>query len=295
MSKFVPWNSQLLDEWRQKYARGKFIDLDGHSTHYIEKGEGEPVILLHGYFYDLLQWSKKVDAVAEVFKVYAFDLWGFGYSTREPMDYGYQLYADQLLKFMDALNIRKASLVGQSMGGGTCILFCTQHKERVDKMVLVASGGMPNPPALLTRMTCLPGVGEFLFRLRGSRKGILKANFIYNEKLITNEYLETVTRFHQIKGTTEVLLKILRKKFFDKLLDKIQKLGEMDVPILIVWGRQDKSIPLEIGKQMRKILKGSHLEILDPAGHCPNDEQPEKFNEIAIRFLYKDNCSMYNS
>ena len=56
MAEFIPWNSQPLDEWAKKHAAGKFTDLDGHSTHYIEKGAGEPVILIHGFFYDSYTW-----------------------------------------------------------------------------------------------------------------------------------------------------------------------------------------------------------------------------------------------
>jgi pimeloyl-ACP methyl ester carboxylesterase len=65
---------------------GKFIELGGHSTHYIERGAGEPIILIHGFFYDSYTWSNNLDALADRFKVYALDLWGFGYNTREPMD-----------------------------------------------------------------------------------------------------------------------------------------------------------------------------------------------------------------
>ena len=101
MSEFIPWNSQPLDFWASKYAQGKFVDSDGRRTHYIEKGEGEPVILLHGFFYDSYLWAANIDALAQNFKVYALDLWGCGYSTREPLDYSYQLYADQVLMFMD--------------------------------------------------------------------------------------------------------------------------------------------------------------------------------------------------
>ncbi|MEE8372329.1 MAG: alpha/beta fold hydrolase, partial [Dehalococcoidia bacterium] len=162
MAGFVPWNSQPLDEWSDKHATGKFIDLGGNSTHYVEKGEGEPVILVHGFFYDSYMWNKNIDALAKRFKVYALDLWGFGYSSRDPMDYSYPLYADQLLGFMDALNIQKASLVGQSMGGGTCILFAVRHRDRVNKMILVDPAGMPNPLPLLGKMANLPKVGEFL-------------------------------------------------------------------------------------------------------------------------------------
>lgn len=287
MTKAIPWNSKPVDEWRRKYAPGKFICLDGHITHYIERGEGEPIILLHGWFHDSQMWAKNIDALAKRFKVYAMDLWEFGYSTREPVDHGYPLYANQLLKFMDALNIKQASLMGQSMGAGTSILFCTQHRERVKKMVLVASGGMPNPPLLMTRITCLPGIGEFLFRLGGSRKGILKSVFIHNEKSIGGGYFEDLTRFHQIKGSTEALLRSLRKNFFDKLLNEIRRLGEMDVSILIVWGRHDRSIRLDIGLRIHEILKGSRLEILEQSAHCPNYEESEEFNNIVLNFLSK--------
>lgn len=290
----ITWNSQPVDKWRRKYAPGKFIDLSGHITHYIEKGDGRPVILLHGWFHDSEMWSRNIDALAKSFKVYTIDLWGFGYSTREILDWGYPLYSEQLLKFMDTLGIGKASLIGQSMGGGTAILFCTQHRERVDKMVLVASGGMPNPPFLATRITCLPHIGEFLFHLGCTGflplgyltpKGILKSIFIHNEKSIANGFFEELTRFHQIRGTTETLLSSLRKDFFDKLLPEINKLGEMEVPILVVWGRHDRAIRLKLGQEMHKILRSSRLEIFEDAAHCPNYEQAEKFNDIVISFL----------
>jgi pimeloyl-ACP methyl ester carboxylesterase len=287
MAEFIPWNSQPLDEWAKKYAKGKFIDLDGYSAHYLEKGEGAPVILIHGFFYDSYMWNKNIDALADRFKVYAIDLWGFGYSTREPMDYGYPLSADQVLKFMDARSIETACLVGQSMGGGTSILFCLQHRDRVEKMILVDPAGMPNPLPLIGKISNLPKVGEFLLGLNGNyyRKTVLANAFIYDKRFITDSYLENVTQFHKVQGTAEASLKILRKRFFDTLLDEIHRLGDMDVPILIIWGRQDKAIPVERGKEMHKILKGSQLEILDQAGHCPHDEQSQRFNKFAVDFL----------
>jgi pimeloyl-ACP methyl ester carboxylesterase len=287
MIESIPWNSQPLDEWARKYAAGKFIDLDGYSTHYIEKGEGEPVILIHGFLYNSYTWNNNIDALADRFKVYALDLWGFGYSTREPLDYGYPLYADQLLKFMDALNIQKASLVGHSMGGGTCIFFSVQHRERVNKVILVDPAGMPNPLPLIGKIANLPKVGEFLLGLKGNfyREMVLSTTFIYDKGFITDSYFENVTRFHKIKGTTEVLLKILRKQFFHTLLDEIRRLGEIDVSILIIWGRHDKAVPFERGQEMYKILRGSRLEIFEQMGHCPHDEQSQKFNQLALDFL----------
>ncbi len=287
MSEFIPWNSQPLDVWASKYAQGKFIDLDGRKTHYIEKGEGSPVILLHGFFYDSYLWAANIDALAENFKVYALDLWGFGYSTREPLDYDYQLYVDQVLLFMDSLGISRASLVGQSMGGGTAILFCVQYRERVNKLLLVAPAGLPNPLPLTVKFFKLPGIGEFFLGLNSNalRRKNLKDFWIHNAELLTESYFENVTRFHKIDKTTEVLLTILRKQFFYKLSDEINCLAQMEVPILLVWGREDKAVPLRCGQEMHRILKGSRLEIVDNAGHVPNFEGAEKFNQLAVDFL----------
>ena len=287
MSDFISWNSQPLEAWAHKNASGKFIDLDGRSTHYIEKGEGEVIILLHGFFYDSYLWDSNIEVLAKQFKVYAVDLWGFGYSTREPLDYGYQLYSDQVLMFMDALGIQKASLAGQSMGGGTAIWFCVQHRQRVNRLILIDAAGVPHGLPLTGKFFNLPMVGEFFLGLKNNliRRKNLADVFIYNKELITDSYFENVTRFHKIKDTTERMLTILRKKFFHTLSDQLEQLSQLDVPILIVWGREDKAIPLQKGQEMHKILKDSRFEILDNAGHVPNYECAEEFNKLALDFL----------
>jgi len=287
MSDFISWNSQPLGVWADKYAKGKFIDLDGRSTHYIEKGEGESIILLHGFFYDSYLWERNIEVLAEHFKVYALDLWGFGYSTREPLDYGYQLYSDQVLMFMDALGIQSASLAGQSMGGGTAIWFCVQHIQRVNKLILVDAAGVPHALPLTGKFFNLPRVGEFFLGLNTDliRRKNLADLFIHNKDLLTDSYFENVTRFHKIKGTIECSLTILRKQFFHTLSDQLQQLSQLDVPLLIVWGREDKAIPMQKGEEMHKILNGSRFEILDNAGHVPNYERAEEFNKLALDFL----------
>jgi pimeloyl-ACP methyl ester carboxylesterase len=277
MSEPIPWNSQPLDVWAEKHAQGKFIDLAGRATHYIERGEGEPVILLHGYFYDSYLWAANLDVLAERFKVYALDLWGFGYSTREPMDYGYPLYAEQVLMYMDGLGIQRASLMGQSMGGGTAILFCVEHRDRVRKLVLVEPAGWPQPLPLIGKLFNLPRVGEFLLALNTDavRKGLLANQWVFNKDLLTETYFENVTRFHKVKGTTEAFLAILRKQFFHTLSDELHRLGQMDVPILLVWGREHSPIALHSGEEMHRVLEG----------HVPNYERPVLFNELAMNFL----------
>ncbi len=287
MSDFIPWSSQPLDDWAAKYAKGKFIDLDGRKTHYVEKGEGEPVIFLHGFLFDCNLWASNIDALAERFKVYALDFWGFGYSTREPLDYGYPLYVEQLTMFMDSLGIEKASLVGQSMGGATAVIFYNRHKDRVNKLLLVDPAGLHNPLPLTGKVFNLPKVGEFFMGLNTNaiRKMNLGSFWIHNKDLLTQDYLEEITGYQKVEGSTEVLLSVLRKDFFDKEDDEIAKLAEADIPVLIVWGRQDKAIPLSTGEKYHGMCKDSRMEVLDNAGHVPNVEQSGKFNQLAMDFL----------
>ncbi|RZA08201.1 MAG: alpha/beta hydrolase [Moraxellaceae bacterium] len=287
MSDYIRWNSQPLDSWASKYAKGKFVDLDGKKTHYIEKGEGEPVILLHGFFYDSYLWEENINFLAQKFKVYALDLWGCGYSTRDPLDYSYQLYTNQLLLFMNYLGLERASLVGQSMGGGTAMMFCLQHRHRVNKLLLVDPAGLPNSLPLAAKFVNLPRVGEFFMGLSvdALRRDTLSDIFIHNKELVTDEYFENVTRFHKVNGTVESILSIQRENFFDTLSDEINRLADVDVEILIVWGREDKGIPLSRGQEMHRILKHSRLVIIDNAGHVPNFECSGEFNRIAVEFL----------
>jgi pimeloyl-ACP methyl ester carboxylesterase len=286
MGKFIPWNSQPIQEWTKKYAPGKLINLNGYQTHYLKSGEGEPVILLHGFGSDSYTWHNNINAFAARFKVYAIDLWGCGYSTREPLDYGYPLYVNQLRCFMDALGIEKASLIGQSMGGGTIIKFTTEHRDRVKSIVLVCASGVPHKCVPAQQILALPGLGELALSLPTEfvRKLIIKKVYLY-WKEVSQEYFNGLTWSQKIKGSNEAYLKIMRLKFFHTLGTEVQQLGEMRIPTLIVWGRHDKAIPLRLGQEIHRILKDSKLEIFENSGHEPHDEEPEKFNRAILDFL----------
>lgn len=132
MGDFVPWNSQPLEDWAGEFAEGDFIELSGRRTHFVERGQGVPLLLIHGFNLDWHTWTKNIEPLADHFRVFALDLWGQGFSTREPLEYGYALFAEQVEMSMAALGIEKASLVGHSMGGGTAVAFALRHRERVE-------------------------------------------------------------------------------------------------------------------------------------------------------------------
>jgi pimeloyl-ACP methyl ester carboxylesterase len=287
MDSYIPWNSQSLEKWSNRYARGEFIELNGRSTHYLERGDGEPVILIHGFNMDIHTWSQNINDLAEQYRVLAIDLWGQGFSTREPLDYGYALYAEQIRRFMDALDIQKVNLVGHSMGGGTAIYFAVRFPERVNSLVLVDSTGIPNPLPLRSKFFTLPGVGEFLMSINNNyfRRKNLGDIWFHDRDLLTEKVFEDLMQFHKVRGTSEVLLKILRKQFFHTLSDEIGQLDLLNIPTMVVWGRNDVSIPVGVGQEMHERISGSRFEVIENGGHMPNWESPDHFNRAVLGFL----------
>ena len=287
MMDFTPWNSQPFDQWAATYAEGRFIDLAGHRTHYFEAGSGKPVILIHGFNLDFHTWIKNIDRLAARFKVFAPDLWGQGYSTRRPLDYGYELFREQIRLFMEAMDIQKASLVGHSMGGGTSIVFSLKHRDKVDKLVLVDSTGIPTKLPFRSKVFRLRGVAELLMSLRTDRirRMNLEDIWIHDRELLTDDYYQKLVLYQKIEGSTEALLTILRKDFFNTLENEIRELGHLDIPTLIIWGREDKSLPLRCAEEMHHLIPRSRLEILDNAGHLANFDRADDFNELVISFL----------
>ena len=280
------WDTQPLDAWTARYAPGQLICLNGKQTHYVVKGTGKPVILLHGFFFDGTLWCRNLDALALSFKVYVLDLWGFGYSERitEP---SYECYVEQLAAFMQALGIEKASLIGQSLGGGVAMQFSVQFPGKVDQLVLVDSAGLPNPEPFSARLFKVRGVGERLMAIPGYaiRRRMLRDFFLYRAEAVPPDLFRRLTWFQRIAGTSAAALALMRLGFADKLEAVVQRLAALDMPVLVVWGGQDRAIPLALGRRIHQMLPRSALVVIPDAGHVPNLEQPDAFNSQVIAFL----------
>lgn len=275
----------------QKYAKGKFVTVDGKKVHYLEAGSGPPIILIHGFMYNTVMWKKNIDALAKKFKVYAIDLWGWGYSERlKENEYSFERYGRQVVGFMDALNIRKATFAGQSMGGGISVYVAAYHPDRVDRLILVAPAVIPYPMTTIGQIYQLPFVGEFMNAIPGDvlMKNNIKSIWFHDEKKVTDQYLKEVIQPLCIKGSYAGMMYIIRNVLKDPLVEKeANLLAGMDKPILIVHGKEDKGVPLDRSKRLNDLWKGSKLVIFDNAGHSPHEEYPEKFNQLALEFLSK--------
>ena len=277
------------EEAIKQYATGKFVTVDGKRVHYLEKGSGSPVILIHGFLYHTVMWQKNIDALAERFKVYAVDLWGFGYSERLPrLDYSFPLYAGQIKGFMEAKGIPKAILIGQSMGGGISVYLAAKHPDKVERLILIDPAVTPYPDTIVGTIYKLPGVGEFLNLLPGDflMKNNLKSIWFHNPNKVTDAYAEEVLRPLCIKGSQEALMYVLRNVLREPFVEnEARDLARADLPILLVHGREDRAVPLNNSRVLNKMWKNSRLAVFERAGHSPHEEHPEKFNALALAFL----------
>jgi pimeloyl-ACP methyl ester carboxylesterase len=269
-------------------APGSFVELPGGRCHYREAGEGPPVVLIHGFMYSTVMWESVLEPLSAHFRVLALDLFGWGYSSRdEGRNYDYQLYADQLRSFLDALGLERAALVGQSMGGGAAIRFAVQHPERVERLVLVDPSSLPNPLPLAGQLFALPLVGELLMTAGGDAvlAKNLRDHWFHDPARVTPEYVARVGASLRIRGSSWTVLNILRTLDFGSQEALLDQLAELGLPTLLVWGRQDAAVPLELGRRMQRLLPGAELLVIDDAGHTPHEEHPEVFLERVVPFL----------
>lgn len=277
------------EEAVERYARGQLVEVGGRKVHYIEKGEGAPVIFIHGFMYHTVMWDKNIDALAEHFKVYAIDLFGWGFSERlDETEYSFARYAGQVTGFMDALGIETASLVGQSMGGGISVYTAAHFPERVDRLILAGPAVLPYSESITARTYRLPLIGEFFNAIPGDavQKNTLKTLWFFQGERVTDEYVQKVAQPLCIPGSYAGLMYVLRNVLKEPLVEReAHLLAGMGKPILIVHGRQDKAVPYEKSETLNDLWPSSRLVIFEKVGHNPQEENAEAFNGLAIDFL----------
>lgn len=238
-------------------------------------GEGEPLILFHG-------WGASINSMAPIwqffkskFKVYVLDFPGQGNKSSDPKTvWGIPEYADMVLKFMNELKIEKPHVIAHSFGGRVAIYLSSMNKDLFNKIVLVDSAGV-KPRTSLKKM-----IKIFMFKCG---KNILK---ITTPK---NKYDEKIDNLRKKFGSSDYgALKsdIIRKTFSNVInLDLTKNLKEIKNPVLLIWGEDDKDTPLYMAKIMEKNIKDSGLAILKNAGHFSYIDKSYEFNLIVDKFL----------
>ena len=249
-----------------------FIEVNGIRVRYVEKGSGKNVILVHGLGGSLESWRNNLEHLSSMFRVVALDLPGFGFSDKPDVEYTPWFYADFLPKFLSRLGIRKACLVGHSMGGLVALATSIRHPEIVEKLVLVDAAGLDDWTAKVVR----EAMGEWWNMERLKR--------FYEEYVgkPDEKILELRLKLYEDEGLRRAYLSAL--KALEKTISP-EEVSKVSAPTLIIWGEGDRLTRPEGGVKLKSTIKGSRLVVFKDVSHTPHADKPEEFNKLVSEFL----------
>ncbi len=262
----------------------KFVNVRGLEVRYVTEGEGEPIVLVHGMGCSVYSWRLLIPLLSDEYKVYAFDLPGFGLSDK-PSDYDYSLESqgEFVIDFLDAVGLDKTILLGHSMGGVIVGYAAAKHPERVSKLVLnnpgYYSGGAPE--FLKYLFFPLDRISSRMFFNRDFEREMLKIMY-YDDSLATDETVDAYLVAGKTPGAVDALTSMGRSegvKQYTGITDRIT------MPAFIVWGKNDANIHFEDSERLHSEIKGSEIFYIDNCGHMVPEEKPEIMASAIKQFL----------
>lgn len=270
-----------------KYTGGesKFIDVDGLNVHYRDEGAGPVLLCLHGVQSSLHTWDGWVNVMKNKYRIIRIDLPGWGFTG--PSNFGYK--ADKttvfLKKFLDALGIKKIYLAGNSYGGFVSWNFAKDYPDVVEKLILVDAAGYPFESPLIVTLLSTPVIRDISATITPR---FVVAHFVrdvYGDKSKVTQ--ETIDRYYSLMmydGNRKESVKFMLEA--QKQLEK-EPVGvnTIKVPTLIMWGKEDAWIPLDVMERFKKDLPQARAIVYDGAGHVPMEEIPEITAKDADNFL----------
>ncbi|KAJ8439756.1 hypothetical protein Cgig2_009580 [Carnegiea gigantea] len=275
----------------------------GYRIHYVEQGEGPPIVLIHGFGASAFHWRYNIPELSKRYKVYAVDLLGFGWSEKAIIEYDSMVWMDQVVDFLKEVVKEPAVVVGNSLGGFTALAVAASLPEKVTGVVLLNSAGQfgdANPKAAESednpfQKFILKPLKEafqrivlgFLFwqaKQPARIVSVLKSVYI-NSSNVDDYLVESITQPASDPKAGEVYYRLMtrfmsnqRKYTLDSLLSKLS------CPLLLIWGDLDPWVGPTKAVKIKEFYPNTTLVNLQ-AGHCPHDELPELVNKALLDWL----------
>ena len=268
-----------------------FVTRGGINVHYLEAGEGPVVLLVHGLGTSMVTWYCNIDAlVSGGYRVLALDLPGHGDSDKpKDLDYNPAGAAELIHHFLVELKLDRISLVGNSAGGLVAGLFSLAYPQQVEKLVLVAAGGLGRHVTWLLRAMAVPVLGELIYQPGLQSPLSLVRRIFFRPPPILAKVLPEMERVRKLHGARHAAIQSVRssvnllgqrKKSY--ILDRLQDLKR---PLLTIWGEEDSILPVSQAEAVRRALPRSVTRVIPECGHWPHMEKADQFNDLLVRFL----------
>jgi pimeloyl-ACP methyl ester carboxylesterase len=265
---------------------------DGARAHVRDRGPrgGLALVLIHGSNASFLTWEPWVKRLVDTFRVITVDMPAHGLTGAVP-DQNYS--QDGMVKFVgkvaDALELSRFAVGGHSMGGRVGARFAEEYPARVSHLILVGASGLPfkeaGPTPLAFRIAATPVLNRLMLYIT-PRSIVINGlqDAISNKEIITNEMIESYWDFARMEGTRAATIRRLNTPN-DGVKDRI---GEIKAPTLILWGAEDRVIPVEVGDEFHRLIPGSKLVVYPGIGHIPQEEASEESAAEVREFLRGD-------
>lgn len=268
------------------------VQIDGLRVNYAEAGKGPVMLLVHGVAGSHAIWWDNIRPLAEAgYRVLALDLPGHGDSDKpESISYDPNAGAALLGRFLAALDVEKAAVVGNSAGGLMAALFALDRPDRVERLVLVAAGGMGRDVTWFLRVASLPVFGGLAYQPGLAAIGGMDRKMMFHKPPpFADEFLSELHRVQGLPGSRRAALRSIRSGVNLGGLRKerliLDRLPRLEVPVLTVWGENDRVLPVEHAAAVRSALPSSQVVIYPECGHWPQMEKPAEFNRLLVQFV----------
>lgn len=243
------------------------------------------ILLIHGFASSSYTFRKIVPLLQEEFSTISVDLPGFGRSEKSTsFIYSFENYANILLELLKRFQIKKTSIVAHSMGGQIALHMAKASPERVDKLVLLCSSGyLRRAKKALIYSSYLPFFDRVAYYYV-HRKGVsdyLK-NVFFNTNLISDEMIKEFSRPLSDRGFYKALIRLVRHREGDL---EPYELKQIKVPTLLIWGEDDRVVPIHVGKRLVKDLPNAELITYKKTGHLITEERPEQTTQYIVKHL----------
>lgn len=282
------WHKNREVVFHSEHSR--FIDVDDVRVHYQEAGEvnAPALVLIHGFASSTLVWSKVFLRFANSgYRVIAVDMLGYGYSAK-PKNGEYTIagQARLLTRLLDQLGIARAMFVGSSYGGAVAATCALDYADRVEKLVLVGTVNNNRPLAFkLMRVFGSPVFGDVVSPLLiGSRRLLRRRmkrvydrhSWVLDERRVDARHLPL-----RAAGTQRAIIRTVRRWDAERISRDAHLINQ---PTLLLWGENDREIPLADGERLHAEIPGSRLIVFLNCGHLPHEEFPEAFTNVVVDF-----------